>query len=41
MRAMNSYYYDFKLDKNGPHKVSIEIRNLNYKDYFICLMVYF
>ena len=24
MRAMNSYYYDFKLDRNGPHKVSIE-----------------
>ena len=24
MRLMNSYYYDFELDKNGPHKVSIE-----------------
>ncbi|MCL4386338.1 MAG: cysteine hydrolase [Actinobacteria bacterium] len=24
MRAMNSYYYDFKLDKNAPHKISIE-----------------
>jgi biuret amidohydrolase len=24
MKAMNSYFYDFKLDRNGPHKVSVE-----------------
>jgi len=24
MRSMNSYYYDFKLNKEGPHKISIE-----------------